>query len=106
MEDTNLMQSCNVQFATHSVFQESVIYSLCNVMYNLLQENFYLKRTYTMCWAGFLWQDEARKNSEKLKQELSEKETERIRINARAEELQKWLNQCEEGNANCDNAKM
>lgn len=54
----------------------------------------------------FFWQDEARKTSEKLKQELSEKETERIRINAKAEELQKWLDQCQEGNTNCDNAKM
>ncbi|XP_034270022.1 centrosome-associated protein CEP250 isoform X1 [Pantherophis guttatus] len=47
-------------------------------------------------WRAHLQLDEARKNSEKLKQELSEKETERIRINAKAEELQKWLNQCEE----------
>lgn len=30
----------------HCVFQESVIYSLCNVMYNLLQENFYLLKKY------------------------------------------------------------
>ncbi|KAG8131908.1 hypothetical protein E2320_009795 [Naja naja] len=47
-------------------------------------------------WRAHLQLDEARKNSEKLKQELSEKETERIRINAKAEELEKWLSQCQE----------
>ncbi|XP_025022925.1 centrosome-associated protein CEP250 [Python bivittatus] len=47
-------------------------------------------------WRAHLDRDEARKNSEKLKQELSEKESERVRITAKAEELQKWLNQCQE----------
>ncbi|XP_063153373.1 centrosome-associated protein CEP250 isoform X2 [Candoia aspera] len=47
-------------------------------------------------WRAHLERDEARKNSEKLKQELSEREAERVRISAKAEELQKWLNQSQE----------
>ncbi|XP_070601063.1 centrosome-associated protein CEP250 isoform X2 [Erythrolamprus reginae] len=47
-------------------------------------------------WQVHLELDEAKKNSDKLQQELSEKETERIRVNAKAEELQKWLNQCQD----------
>lgn len=45
----------------------------------------------------FLLQDEMRKNSEKLKQELSEKVAERDHASAKAQELQKWLNQSQEG---------
>lgn len=38
-----------------------------------------------------------RKNSEKLKQELSEKEVEKDRVNAKVQELQKWFDQSQEG---------
>lgn len=42
-------------------------------------------------------QDEMRKNFEKLKHELCEKEVERDRVNAKVLELQKWLDQSQEG---------